>query len=205
MPIDSKFPKEDYEALVDAYEEGDPVKLDGLRKSFRAGIIKNAKDIKEKYIDPPNTTEYALMFLPFESLHAEVLRTPGLFELLQKEYKVIVTGPTTLSALLSSLQMGFRTLAIEKRSSEVWDLLGAVKTEFSQFGTILEKTKKKLQEATNTIDQAGIRSRAIEKQLRKVQELPSPEILKKVGYEIQEETEEIEELRQDQIINGNDQ
>jgi len=192
LPIDSKFPKEDYEALVDAYEEGDPMKLDALRRAFKNGIIKNAKDIKEKYIDPPNTTEYGIMFLPFESLYAEVLRTNGLFELLQKEYKVTITGPTTLSALLSSLQMGFRTLAIEKRSSEVWDLLSAVKMEFNQFGTILEKTKKKLQEATNTIDQAGVRSRAIERQLKKVQELPSSDTVSKMVQELEQDGKDIE-------------
>ncbi|GAO44028.1 DNA recombination protein RmuC [Flavihumibacter petaseus] len=173
LPIDSKFPREDYEALINAYEEGDAENLEGLRRSFRNGIIKNARDIKEKYIDPPNTTEYGIMFLPFESLYAEVLRTPGLFEQVQKEYKITITGPTTLSALINSLQMGFRTLAIEKRSSEVWDLLGAVKTEFSAFGEILDKTQKKLQEASNVIDRAGVRTRAIEKKLRKVQELPA--------------------------------
>lgn len=139
LPIDSKFPKEDYENLVDAYDDGDPLKLETLRKAFKNSIIKNAKDIKEKYIDPPNTTEYGIMFLPFESLYAEVLRTPGLFELLQKDHKITITGPTTLSALLNSLQMGFRTLAIEKRSSEVWDILGVVKTEFGKFGDVLEK------------------------------------------------------------------
>ncbi|HRP90025.1 MAG TPA: DNA recombination protein RmuC [Edaphocola sp.] len=176
LPIDSKFPKEDYEALVDAYEEGSLENLEVLRKNFKAAIIKNAKDIKEKYIDPPNTTEYGIMFLPFESLYAEVLRTPGLFESLQKDFKITITGPTTLSALLNSLQMGFRTLAIEKRSSEVWDLLSVVKKEFNQFGIILEKTKKKLQEATHTIDAAGVRTRAIERQLKSVQELPGEEI-----------------------------
>ena len=193
LPIDSKFPKEDYEALVDAYDEGDPEKLEALRKAFKNSIIKNARDIKEKYIDPPNTTEYGIMFLPFESLYAEVLRTSGLFELLQKEYKITITGPTTLSALLSSLQMGFRTLAIEKRSSEVWDLLGAVKTEFNQFGTILEKTKKKLQEATNTIDKAGVRSRAIERQLRKVQELPSQERIEKMEQELEQDSLDLQD------------
>ncbi len=180
MPIDSKFPKEDYEALVDAYDEGHTEKVEALKKSFKQAIIRNAKDIKEKYIDPPHTTEYGLMFLPFESLYAEVLRTPGLFEHIQKVYKITITGPTTLSALLSSLQMGFRTLAIEKRSSEVWDLLGAVKTEFGKFGMVLEKTKKKLQEATYTIDQAGVRSRAIERQLKKVQELPGQDTLTQI-------------------------
>ncbi|MFY7879961.1 MAG: DNA recombination protein RmuC [Lacibacter sp.] len=175
LPIDSKFPKEDYEALVDAYEKGDADKIDLYRKAFINGIKKNAKDIKEKYIDPPNTTEYGIMFLPYESLFGEVLRVPGLFEQLQKEYKITITGPTTLSALLNSLQMGFRTLAIEKRSSEVWDLLGAVKTEFGQFGDILAKTKKKLIEATNVIDTSEVRTRAIERKLRHVQELPAGE------------------------------
>lgn len=175
LPIDSKFPKEDYEALVDAYDKGDTDKIEEYRKAFINGIKKNAKDIKEKYIDPPNTTEYGIMFLPYESLFGEVLRVPGLFEQLQKDYKITITGPTTLSALLNSLQMGFRTLAIEKRSSEVWDLLGAVKTEFGQFGDVLAKTKKKLIEATNVIDTSEVRTRAIERKLRHVQELPASE------------------------------
>lgn len=175
LPVDSKFPKEDYEALVDANDKGDLEKIEEYRKSFINGIKKNAKDIKEKYIDPPNTTEYGIMFLPYESLFGEVLRTPGLFEQIQKEYKITITGPTTLSALLNSLQMGFRTLAIEKRSSEVWDLLGAVKTEFGQFGDVLAKTKKKLIEATNVIDSSEVRTRAIERKLRHVQALPSAE------------------------------
>ena len=178
LPIDSKFPKEDYEALVDAYDRGDTDKIDEHRKAFINGIKKNAKDIKEKYIDPPNTTEYGIMFLPYESLFGEVLRVPGLFELLQKDYKITITGPTTLSALLNSLQMGFRTLAIEKRSSEVWDLLGAVKTEFGQFGDVLAKTKRKLIEATNVIDSSEVRTRAIERKLRNVQELPVTEVTK---------------------------
>ncbi|MDE1190739.1 MAG: DNA recombination protein RmuC [Arachidicoccus sp.] len=201
LPIDSKFPKEDYEALVDAYDEGNPEKIEELKKSFKAAIIKNAKDIKEKYIDPPNTTEYGIMFLPFESLYAEVLRTAGLFEQIQRDYKITITGPTTLSALLSSLQMGFRTLAIEKRSSEVWDLLGAVKTEFGKFGTVLEKTKKKLQEATNTIDQAGMRSRAIERQLRKVQELPAPETQQQIENEINDNKIDIEDSIENILFN----
>lgn len=177
LPIDSKFPKEDYEALVDAYEKGDSSKIELYQKAFVNAIKKNAKDIKEKYIDPPNTTEYGIMFLPYESLFGEVLRVPGLFDQLQRDYKITVTGPTTLSALLNSLQMGFRTLAIEKRSGEVWDLLGAVKTEFGKFGDVLAKTKKKLVEATNVIDRSEVRSRAIERKLRKVQELPSSDVL----------------------------
>lgn len=172
LPIDAKFPKEDFELLMDAYDKALPELVEEYRKSFIKGIKKNATDIYSKYIDPPNTTDFAILFLPFESLYAEVLRTPGLFESIQRECRVIITGPTTLSALLNSLQMGFRTLAIEKRSSEVWQLLGAVKTEFGNFGTILEKTQKKLQEASNVIDEAGRRSRSIERKLRNVQELP---------------------------------
>jgi len=172
LPIDAKFPKEDFELLMDAYDKALPELVEEYRKSFIKGIKKNATDIYSKYIDPPNTTDFAILFLPFESLYAEVLRTPGLFESIQRECRVIITGPTTLSALLNSLQMGFRTLAIEKRSSEVWQLLGAVKTEFGNFGTILEKTQKKLQEASNVIDEAGRRSRSIERKLRDVQELP---------------------------------
>jgi DNA recombination protein RmuC len=190
LPIDSKFPKEDYEALVDAYDKADLVKIEEYTKAFIRGIKKNAQDIKEKYIDPPNTTEYGIMFLPYESLFGEVLRIPGLFEQLQKDYKITITGPTTLSALLNSLQMGFRTLAIEKRSSEVWDLLGAVKTEFGQFGTILEKTKKKLDEASNVIDSAGVRTRAIERKLRQVQELPTSETKLILDQDIESNIEE---------------
>lgn len=177
LPIDSKFPKEDYECLVDAYEKGDIAYIEECRRNFVKSIRKSAVDIKEKYIDPPNTTEYGLMFLPFESLYAEVLRTPGLFEQLQRDYKITIAGPTTLSAFLNSLQMGFRTLAIEKRSSEVWDLLGAVKTEFGKFGDILAKTRKKLEEATNVIDDASVRTRVIERRLRTVQELPQEKVL----------------------------
>jgi DNA recombination protein RmuC len=172
LPIDSKFPKEDFELLTDAYDHANLELIEEYRKNFVKGIKKCAADISSKYIDPPNTTDFAILFLPFESLYAEVLRTPGLFESVQREYKIIITGPTTLSALLNSLQMGFRTLAIERRSSEVWQLLSAVKTEFGNFGSILEKTQKKIQEASNVIEQAGIRSRAIEKKLRNVQELP---------------------------------
>jgi len=173
LPIDSKFPKEDYEALVDAYEKGDVGKIDEHKKSFVNAIKKSAREIKERYIDPPNTTEYGIMFLPYESLFGEVLRCHGLFELLQRDYRITVTGPTTLSALLNSLQMGFRTLAIEKRSSEVWRLLATVKTEFNQFGDILAKTKKKLIEATDVLDSHEIKTRAIERRLRDVEESPT--------------------------------
>lgn len=175
LPIDSKFPKEDFELLINAYDHGSAEQIEECRRVFVKGIKKCASDICTKYIDPPNTTDFAILFLPFESLYAEVLRTPGLFESIQRECKIIVTGPTTLSAILSSLQMGFRTLAIEKRSSEVWHLLAAVKTDFGTFGEILKRTHKKLQEASNVIEQAGVRSRAIERKLKDVQQLPQQE------------------------------
>lgn len=175
LPIDSKFPKEDFELLMDAYDNGSHNQIELCRKNFVRGIKKSAMEISTKYIDPPNTTDFAILFLPFESLYAEVLRTPGLFESIQKECKINIAGPTTLSAFLSSLQMGFRTLAIERRSSEVWDLLGAVKTEFGLFGSILEKTQKKLQEASNVMDSARQRSRVIERKLKTVEALPSTE------------------------------
>lgn len=177
LPIDSKFPREDFEMLTEAYDQAVPELIEEHRKNFVKGIRKCAMDIAGKYIDAPNTTDFAILFLPFESLYAEVLRTPGLFESLQRECRIIITGPTTLSALLNSLQMGFRTLAIEKRSGEVWQLLGAVKTEFGRFGEVLDKTQKKLQEASNVIEQAGVRSRAIERKLRDVQELPKDEVI----------------------------
>jgi DNA recombination protein RmuC len=194
LPIDSKFPKEDFELLMEAYDKATPEQIEECRRNFVRGIKKCAMDICSKYIDPPNTTDFAILFLPFESLYAEVLRTPGLFESIQRDCKIIIAGPTTLSAFLSSLQMGFRTLAIEKRSSEVWHLLGAVKTEFGHFGDILDKTQKKLQEASNTIERAGMRSRAIERKLKGVQELPQEESIMLLGEA--EEFEEPEDLKE---------
>lgn len=178
IPIDAKFPREDYEVLHDAYEKGDLELIEEARKSFTKGIRKFAQDINAKYIDPPNTTDFAILFLPFESLYAEALRAAGLFESIQRELKVIITGPTTLSAILTSLQMGFRTLAIEKRSSEVWDILGLVKKEFAEFGGLIDKTEKKLQEATNTIKKVGVRNRALNRSLKSVEELPQEKIEK---------------------------
>ncbi|MTI30367.1 DNA recombination protein RmuC [Xanthovirga aplysinae] len=186
LPLDAKFPVETYQALNVAYENADTGNIEKLQKELAVTIKRFAKDIRQKYIDPPKTTDFALMFLPIEGLYAEVLRQPGLFETIQREYKVIITGPTTLSALLNSLQMGFRTLAIEKRSSEVWEVLGAVKTEFSKFGAVLEKTQKKLQEASNVIDQANVRTRAIERKLRNVEELPAEEAAHYLGEALQE-------------------
>lgn len=172
LPIDSKFPLEDYQRLLDAYDAADKEQAEAYAKQLENSIKKCAKDIYNKYIDPPATTDFAIMFLPFEGLYAEVLRRNGLFESLMRDFKVAVTGSTTLAAFLNSLQMGFRTLTIEKRTSEVWSLLGKIKTEFGRFGLLLEKTKKKLQEASNTIETASRKSRTIENKLDKVQELP---------------------------------
>ena len=171
LPIDAKFPQEDYQRLLDAQEAADRDLADKSIKSLEQRIKAEAKNIRDKYIDPPHTTDFGIMFLPVEGLYAEVLRRPGLCDVLQREFRIVVTGPTTLAALLNSLQMGFRTLAIEKRSSEVWELLGVVKTEFGKFGDVLAKTKKKLQEASNTINSAEVRTRAIERKLRNVQEI----------------------------------
>ncbi len=171
LPIDAKFPQEDYQRLLDALERADKESADRHLKQLEMRIRAEAKAIHEKYVEPPRTTDFAVMFLPVEGLYAEVLRIPGLCNALQREYRIVVTGPTTLSALLNSLQIGFRTLAIEKRSSEVWELLGALKTEFGRFGDALAKTKKKLQEAGNTIDQAEVRSRTISRKLSKVEEI----------------------------------
>lgn len=176
LPIDSKFPLEQYELLLKAFETGNKEAIGRVSKKLTADIKNFAKEIQEKYIDPPNTTEFALMYLPIEGLYAEVLRFSGLFETLQREYRVVPVGPTTLAAILNSLQMGFRTLAIEKRSSEVWKLLGAVKTQFGKFGDLLDKTRKKLDEAGQSIEDATRKSRHIEGRLNRVQELPSNDV-----------------------------
>jgi len=176
LPIDAKFPQEAYHLLQTAYDEANPQMVEESTKVLATAISKFAKDISEKYLDPPFTTDFAIMFLPIEGLYAEVVRNTDLIEQLQRKFKVIVTGPTTLAAILNSLQMGFKTLAIQKRSSEVWQILGAVKTEFGKFGGILEKARKKIDEASNDIDNlVGTRTRAIERRLREVQELPSSE------------------------------
>lgn len=176
LPIDAKFPMEDYQRLGLAQDAGDIVLIEEASKALENRIKLEAKTIMDKYIDPPGTTDVALLFLPVEGLFAEVLRRPGLFEKIQHDYKVIITGPTTLTAILNSLQMGFRTLAIEKRSSEVWTILGQVKTEFGKFGEILDKTQKKLEEASKTIEDASKKTRTIQRKLRDVQELPAGEI-----------------------------
>ncbi len=194
LPLDAKFPQEDYQRLLEAQEQADPVMVEEYGKQLEARIKAEAKDIRDKYLDPPFTTDFGIMFLPIEGLYAEVLRRPGLVDILQREYRVNVTGPTSLAALLNSLQMGFKTLAIQKRSSEVWSLLGAVKTEFGKFGDLLEKTHKKLQEASNTIVDAAQKSRGIERKLREVQELPSPEAKILLG-----------QLKEEEIASGSEE
>jgi len=173
LPIDAKFPQESYLRLVDAYEIASKSAIELNRNELFKAIRKAASDIQSKYIQPPYTTDFAILFLPVESLYAEILREPGLVQEIQTTYKVIVTGPTTLSAILNSLQMGFRTLAIQKRSSEVWQVLGAVKSEFGKFGELIERTQKKLGEANSELDKlVGARTRAIQRKLKDVQELP---------------------------------
>lgn len=188
LPIDAKFPQEDYQRLVEAQENADPVQAEEAARQLEARIKLEAKNIKEKYLDPPQTTDFGIMFLPTEGLYAEVLRRTGLSEGLQRDHRIMIAGPTTLAALLNSLQMGFRTLAIEKRSSEVWEILGAVKTEFGKFGDMLEKTQKKLQEASNTIDSAAVRTRAIERKLKEVEALPANESSNLLGELVEDET-----------------
>ena len=178
LPIDAKFPIEDYQRLLDAQDAANIDAINDAAKGIEARIKAEAKKIAEKYLDPPNTTDFAIMFLPIEGLYAEVLRRPGLAEFIQREYRVTIAGPTNLAAILNSLQMGFRTLAIEKRSSEVWKILSSVKTEFGKFGDVLEATQKKLQEASNKIEEATKSTRKIERQLKDVQVLPPNEQIK---------------------------
>jgi DNA recombination protein RmuC len=173
LPIDSKFPQEDYLRLVEAADIAD---VDSVQKATAAllrSVHSSAKEIRDKYLNPPDTTDFAIMFLPTEGLYAEVLRQPGQVEKIQQDYRIVVAGPTTLSAILSSLRVGFRTLAIEKRSSEVWKVLSAVKTEFGKFGDVLTKVQRQLNTASNTIEQTGMRTRAMERKLRAVEELPT--------------------------------
>ncbi len=173
LPIDAKFPTEDYQRLITAQDRGDLGAIDDAMKSLEAQLRRSAKEICQKYINPPRTTDFALMFLPTEGLYAEAIRRVGLIEQVQRDCRVIFAGPTTLAALLNSLQMGFRTLAIQKRSSEVWNLLSEVKTEFGKFGEALSAVKDKLDQAARHVDSVSVRSRAITKKLRDVEELPS--------------------------------
>jgi len=171
LPIDAKFPTEDYQRLVAAQEKGDASAVDDSIKALEAQLRKSAKDICGKYINPPRTTDFGIMFLPTEGLYAEAIRRIGLVEQVQRECRVVFAGPTTLAALLNSLQMGFRTLAIEQRSSEVWTVLGEAKTEFRRYADALEKVKAKLQEASSAVDKASVRTRAIERKLKGVEEV----------------------------------
>ena len=192
LPIDAKFPKDVYEQLLDAYDAADPQQIESAGKQLEATIKKMAKDISEKYLAPPATTDFGVMFLPFEGIYAEVVRRSALLEDLQRNYKVVVTGPTTLAAILNSLQMGFRTLAIQKHSGEVWTILGAVKKEFEKMGGMLEKAQRNLQTASGQIEEVlGTRTRAIQRRLKDVDTLSDREaraILPEIGALTDEET-----------------
>lgn len=201
LPIDAKFPKDIYEQLQYAQEEGDAGKISVAQRTFESAITRMAKEISEKYLDPPNTTDFGIMFLPFEGIYAEVARRASLLEKLQREYKILITGPTTLAAILNSLQMGFRTLAIQKRSSEVWQILGAVKKEFENFGGMMSKAQKNIQTGLNQLDDVmGKRTRAIQRKLKSVETLSESEAKKLIpslsdassdsGPEEEEEEEE---------------
>jgi DNA recombination protein RmuC len=181
LPIDAKFPREDYERLIDAQERADPEAAAGAALALERRIRAEAQTIADKYLSPPHTTDFAILFVPVEGLYAEILRRPGLFEELQRKHRVTVAGPTNLVAFLNSLQMGFRTLALEKRSSEVWQVLGAVKTEFDKFGDVLDKVRKKLDEASNQLDNTGVRTRAITRRLKTVQALPESDSERLLG------------------------
>jgi DNA recombination protein RmuC len=172
LPIDAKFPLEDYQRLIDAYDRADLTAIDEAAKALETRVRAEAKKIRTKYVESPHTTDFAMMYLPTEGLYAEVLRRPGLADSLQRELRIVVTGPTNTAAMLNSLQMGFRTLAIEKRSSEVWTLLGGVKTEFEKFGLAIQETEKKLDEVANKFKHVGVRARAVERKLRGVDTLP---------------------------------
>jgi DNA recombination protein RmuC len=172
LPIDAKFPREDYDRLLDAHERADAPAMEIAAKAIETRLKLEARSIRDKYLAPPHTTDFGILFLPTEGLYAEALRRPGLVEALQREHKVMLAGPTTLLATLTSLQMGFRTLALEQRSVEVWEVLGAVKTEFGKFGEVLAKTKKKLEEASHTIEQAQTRTNVMSRRLKAVEALP---------------------------------
>ena len=181
LPIDAKFPMEDYQRLVEAQDRADPLAVEVAAKALEMRLRDEAKKIRDKYVEPPFTTDFAILYLPTEGLYAEALRRAGLADGLQRDFRISMAGPTTLAALLNSLQMGFRTLAIEKRSSEVWSVLGAVKTEFGKFGEALESTRKKLEQATKSIESAGVRTRQIERKLKGVEALPVIEAQARLG------------------------
>ncbi|RDS80218.1 DNA recombination protein RmuC [Dyella monticola] len=193
LPIDAKFPREDYERLLDAQQQADTEAVERAAAALERRIRDEAKTIRAKYIAPPATTDFAILFLPTEGLYAEIIRRPGLFESLQREQRVTIAGPTTLSALLNSLQMGFRTLAIQKRSSEVWQLLGAVKNEFGKFGDVMKMVRKKLDEAGKHIDATAVRTRAIERKLRDVESLPGEQVPQLLDESLSSDEEVVED------------
>ncbi len=193
LPIDSKFPVEDYDRLLAAQDAGDIAGMDTASKAIETRLKLEAKSIRDKYIEAPHTTDFALLFLPTEGLYAEALRRPGLSDLLQRDYRVTIAGPTTLTALLNSLQMGFRTLAIEKRSSEVWQVLGAVKTEFGKFGDVLAKTREQIQKAADTIDTAEVRTRQISRKLKDVEGVPEAQAQRLLGAGVESANDSTDE------------
>lgn len=181
LPIDSKFPVENYSRLISAYDNGDKAEILSMQKALATDVKEQAKKISTKYIDPPKTTDFGMMFVPTESLYAEIIRIPGLSDEVRKKYNITIASPSTLPVMLSGLLMGFRTVAIEKRSAEVWQVLGAVKSQFGKFGDLLEGVQKKLQESANKIESARTTSRQIEKKLKNVEELPETESVKLIG------------------------
>jgi DNA recombination protein RmuC len=181
LPIDAKFPLDDFQRLQEAIERADVAAVEASRRALETFFKAEARSIRDKYVEPPHTTDFAILFVPTEGLYAEMMARAGFADAVQRDHRVLITGPMNLAALLNSLQMGFRTLAIEQRSSEVWRILGAVKSEFGKFGHVLAKTKEKLEQASRTIDDASVRSRAIEKTLRDVESLPEPEAVKLLG------------------------
>jgi len=181
LPIDAKFPLEDHQRLIDAQERNDPVALEQATRALEGRLREEARKIRDKYVEPPYTADFAILYLPTEGLYAEVLRRPGLADDLQREWRICIAGPSTLAALLNSLQMGFRTLAIERRSSEVWAVLGAVKAEFGRFGEALEATRRKLEQASRSIESAGVRTRQIEGKLKDVEALPLDQAQRQLG------------------------
>ncbi len=190
LPIDAKFPIEDYQRLLDAQEKADPVAAEQAASQLEIRIKGCAKDIAEKYLNPPQTTDFGILYLPTEGLFAEVMKRPGLADTIQNKHRVVIAGPTTLWSLLNSLQMGFRTLAIEKRSSDVWKLLAAVKTEWTKYGEVLDKVQKKLQEASNTVEDANKRTRVIGRKLKTVEELSTDESLSLLNLDAASQTDE---------------
>lgn len=194
LPIDAKFPQEDFERLINASEQGSAEGVAQASAQLEERVRKFAKDICEKYINPPTTTDFAILFLPTESLYAELLRRPGVFEKLQQDYHVTLAGPTTLTALLNALQMGFRSLAIEKRSSEVWEVLSAVRTEFGKYGDVVGKLKNQLNTALNTVESLGTRARQMDRKLGEVESLPTAHAAQLLGFEESEEEVQITQI-----------